>query len=101
MARIKSKTLKWKPPADADVVKYRIYVTYGDSAEPYTGTMVEVTETHAVLPDIFPEGTFSQEGNYIIQVTAVDDQGNESDERAIVYPFDFFPPPPVSGLVVE
>jgi len=71
MARIKSKTLKWKPPADADVVKYRIYVTYGDSAEPYTGTMVEVTETHAVLPDIFPEGTFSQEGNYIIQVTAI------------------------------
>lgn len=100
MARIKTKTLRWDPPADSDVVKYKIYVTYGDSADPYTGTMVEVTETQAILPDAFPEGTFDQEGNYVIQVTAIDDQGNESDERVIIYPFDFHPPAPVENLEV-
>ena len=100
MAKIAKHTIKWNPVSDAGLAGYRVYVKYGETADPYEGTMIETMDTEAVVPDDFPAGTFDQEGTYVIQVSAFDSQGNESDTVVISHPFDFTPPPAPTGLHV-
>jgi len=100
MARIQSHTIKIDPSPDQDVVKYRVYVSKGETANPYEDIMVETTSLEVIAPDDFPDGTFDEEGTYVIQATAVDGQGNESDPMVINHFFDLTPPRPPAGLSV-
>ena len=100
MARIKTKTIHWNPSPDSDVAGYNVYVLFGETAQPYEGTAINVTGTEVKVPDDFPDGTFDQEGKYVVQVAAIDDMGNESDTIQTVAEFDFVPPLPPSNLRV-
>lgn len=100
MARIKSKTIRWNPSPDEDVVGYNVYVLQGETAQPYDGTVVTTSSTEIKVPDDFPEETFDKEGKYVIQISAVDDMGNESDTVQTVAEFDFVPPLSPSGLEI-
>ena len=100
MARIAKHTIRWNPVSDPGLAGYRVYVKAGDTAEPYEGTVIETQATEVTVPDDFPAGTFDQEGNYVIQISAYDDQGNESDTEVLVHPFDFTPPQKPTGMEV-
>jgi hypothetical protein len=100
--KIESKTISWKPSTSSDVAKYRVRCKPDDgSGFAYGDAFVETTNTQIVAPDDFPDGTFSSEGSYLVGVSAVDDQGNESDIAEITHPFDFVPPKPPTGLSVS
>ncbi len=100
MAKIKTKTIRWNPSPDSDVAVYRVYYAKG-SAVDYTNPFIETTNTEVIAPNDFPADAFDEDVDYTVGVTAVDDQGNESDMVVLSHPFDFIPPSAVSGLVVE
>lgn len=99
MARIKTKTIHWDPSPDSDVTIYRVYYAKG-SAVDYTNPFIETANTEVVAPNDFPADTFDEDTDYTIGVTAVDNQGNESDMVVLSHPFDFIPPQPVDGLQI-
>lgn len=101
MPKINTKTISWNESESADVVSYKVYYKM-DDGQPfgYNDSNIESQETKVLTPDDFPEGAFSEEGDYLIGVSAVDDAGNESDIMEVSHPFDFVPPEPVTGLNV-
>jgi hypothetical protein len=102
MARVEPKTISWNPSESSDVEKYRVYYKADDSSSfQYTDPYIETTETQVTAPDDFPDGTFSQEGDYLIGVSALDAMGNESDITEVVHPFDLVPPMAPTGLSVS
>lgn len=104
MSRVKKKRVRWTPAADPDIVAHKIFVTpEGEEIDPAVTPFVQVDMPNAsvLLPDDFPDGTFSGDGNYIVGVCAVDDVGNEGDIALVASPFDFIAPGVPTNLVVE
>lgn len=105
MAKVKAKTISWNPSPSSDVVDY--YVRYKQVLDDstviaYNDPFISTGGNNSITAPVdFPAGTFIAETDYIIGVSAVDDQGNESDIREISHPFDFVPPEPVTGLTVS
>lgn len=102
LVRIKKHPMTWEPSQDPSVVKQRVYVVFGDSlpadAQPVLND-VDKTVNSLIIPDDFPEGTFAQEGIYVIGVGSVDGSGNE---RIIwtTHPFDFTAPAGITNLQI-
>ena len=103
MARIESKTISWNPSEAEDVAGYRVY--YKPAAEEdsiqYGDPFIETTDAQVMAPDDFPDGSFSEEGDYLVGVSALDEAGNESDIAEVVHPFDLTAPPMPTGLSVS
>ncbi len=102
MSKVKTKTISWEPSTSSDVTKYRVRWKLNDGTSfGYNAEFIETSNLSVRAPDDFPEGNFTEEDEYLIGVSAVDDQGNESDIQEITAPFDFVPPNPPTGLSVS
>lgn len=104
MADVKKKKIKWTTANDADIVTHRVVVAPEDveltkETQPFVD--IAMPEAEIVLPDAFPAGTFSAEGNYHVGVFSVDDVGNTSDIAVVASPFDFIAPGAPTDLIVE
>lgn len=93
MSKVFSKTIKWDPSDDVDVVSHRVYVVQGTEDPTYEDLNVTVNmpKTELLVPDEFPGFPLS-DGDYTIGIVAVDDWGNESDMEVATHPFDFIAP---------
>lgn len=102
MAFIKTKTISWNASTSGDVVGYNVrYKVDNGTPFSYSDSYIQTSTPSVVAPDDFPSGTFSEDTDYLIGVSAVDDMGNESDIVEIISPFDFSPPLPPTGLTVS
>lgn len=101
MSKIFSRTIKWNPSTDADVVSHRVYIVQGTEEPDYTDLNVTVNMPKAqlVVPDEFP-GFPLYDGDYTIGIVAVDDWGNESDMAVATHPFDFIAPSAPTNIQV-
>ena len=98
MGKVRKRTLRWEPSADA--AKYRVYwSTQGPVG--YESDFVEVeNKTMAILPDEVP--TFPKiAGNIELGITAVNEVGNESDITIARVFVDFTVPEAPKVLTVE
>ena len=98
MGKVRKRTLRWEPSADA--AKYRVYwSTQGPVG--YESDFVELeNKTMAILPDEVP--TFPKiAGNIELGVTAVNSAGNESDITIARVFVDFTVPTAPKVLTVE
>jgi len=97
MAKIQPKILNIGESADTDVVGYRIRVAKADVNVDYDTAYTEVTAT-AVDVSTLP-GLADVDDIFDFYISAVDDQGNESDFAiALGVPVDFLAPTPPSGI---
>ena len=99
---IKPKKLSWGASTDPDVKSYRVRWALPDQPidyDPNTNPGVDVGLVTSVALPI--PGMPNIDGELKIGVVAVDDVGNESDPAEGVFPFDFAPPVPPSGLMVS
>lgn len=102
MAYINSKNISWNPSTSDDVVGYRVRYKVADGNPiVYTDPYLVVGNTLVVAPNDFPSGTFDNDTDYTLGVSAVDDMGNESDIIELDTPLDFVPPQPPTGLTVS
>lgn len=102
MAYIKPKTLRWGASPDPDVVGYKLRwalpadpIEYDPAINPGfdLGLVTSVALPVAGMPSI--------DGDIKLGLTAIDDVGNESDPAEGVFPFDFSPPAPPTGLFIS
>lgn len=103
MAKIIKKTISWTASTASDVVSHKVYTAKEVDGVSYNSPNVEVPmpDTQIILPDAFPSGTFGEDTNYLIGITAVDDVGNESDMVEVSAPFDFIAPDAPTGVTVS
>lgn len=101
MAKIVKRRIWWDHPVDVpDLAGYRVYIALAPVTFGYDLSNIETgpDRLEVIAPDDFPAGTFDQEGDYFIWITAFDEVGNESDPLALSARFDFIPPPaPLNG----
>jgi hypothetical protein len=98
MAKLRTYTMAWGMPTDADVVNVRIRGTVPPIVPDYTTPYDEVgvvSQVNLPLPK-----TPLIDGDISIAVSTVDDVGNESDLSVITFPFDLVAPSPVTGLQI-
>lgn len=104
MAKVLKKRIWWSPVPGSDVVGYRVYVAPTPQTHNYSGPYVEVVgadKAEIVAPDGFPAGTFTEDADYNVWITTLDDVGNESDPLALSGHLDFIPPSaPAQGGIV-
>lgn len=102
MAKIEPKTISWNPSESTDVTGYKVYYK-PDDGNPfgYDAPRIETQATEVQAPHDFPADAFSEEGDYLIGVSAVDGAGNESDITEVTHPFDLTPPEAPTGLSVS
>lgn len=101
MAQVVTPRIKFRPPASADVTRYRLR-----QVAEYTAGFVEVPEPptdadgFARIPVSSIGFLAGVEGDVTIYLTAVDAVGNESDFLAISGPLDVSPPAaPTAGEI--
>ena len=103
MAKIRKRKVRWKGSNSSDVVGYKLYWAVGgkwgglnyDSDSVEFGDVAEV-----ILPDEIP--SFPEVADSVaIGVTAVDDEGNESDMVKLSGSMKFSAPEAPTDLVVE
>lgn len=102
MAKIIGKKAKWTASAGVGVVSHKLYICKDTETMDYNtaNATVLLPACEYVLPGVFSMGT---KGNYKMTLSAVDDQGNESDQ--VPNPpntsfFSFVAPSVPSGLTV-
>ena len=109
MALLKSKTLRFIPSVDANVVEHRIRIiadgtpfSYdeGYDSVPVQGTALVNGKIELDIGELATKP--DAEGTYDVYVTAVENSGNESDPLIIENAaFDFSPPAaPTAGEIV-
>jgi len=100
MAKVIKRRISWTASDSPDVVKYRVYWEAAPNIPSYSSPHVEVTKNELIIPDEVPDFP-TQEGDYVIGVSAVDDVGNESDISTVTAPFDFTAPNAPENVSVE
>jgi hypothetical protein len=99
---IKPKKLSWGKSPDADVVGYKIrWALPADPIEYDPTKNAGFDAGNVTSVDLPVAGMPNIDGELKIGLTAVDDVGNESDPAEGVFPFDFAPPAPPTGLFVS
>jgi hypothetical protein len=104
MSKVKKKRVSWTPASDTDIVAHRVYVSQADADLNILTDLwikLDMPIASVLLPDDFPEGTFTGEGNFTVGVSAIDDVGNEGDVAIVASPFDFIAPGVPTNLIVE
>lgn len=91
MAKVKRVIVTWDPaPENEKVVSYNVYWSSGDTFT-YDTPHVNVTTNQIVLPDAI-SGLRNVEGKIFLAITAIDENGNESDMAKKELDVDFFCP---------
>lgn len=100
MGRIKKKRICWDLSRSDDVVKYRLYWSE-DGMVDYTSKYVDVGNVkEIVIPDDIP--SFPRvKGDVALGITAVNDEGNESDLTKVTAKINFLVPDAPTNIVVE
>ena len=104
MAVVRKKRVRWDAdPNTPDIIAHKVYVAKEADVLDYASPNVQVTmpQTEIILPDAYPPGTFDEDVNYQVGISAVDDVGNESNIVIVTAPFDFIAPGAPSNIVVE
>jgi len=100
MGRIKKKMVHWQPSTSSDVTGYRIYWSNKSEVD-YNSTYVQLGNvTEIILPDDISSFPI-EKGKIELGISAINQDGNESDITKITVNYNFTIPSAPKGFVVE
>ena len=94
MAKIKKVTMTFDQADLTDCVKFRVYYNKAELGAESPFVEIPVVQGQTAYDVVFPDAVpvTMEEGSWNLGVSAVDDEGNESDMDVITPFFDFIPP---------
>ena len=100
MGKVKQKRVRWNPSTSDGLLSYRLYWAV-DGEVDYSSDHADLgMVTDLVLPDDIPSFPWIS-GEVELGITAVNQNGNESDMTKIKSSLDFTVPHPPMNLVVD